>query len=295
MKHPSLSVVLATLALTGCLSTCTQPHVPDTRPANACDAGAFVPGEHVLNIQMEDRPRRAIVHFPSGPGPHDVVVNLHEFRSSPRTQVRYTDWIRFGEENNVIVVGPDGRYATWNAGACCGKARNKNIKDGPFLDAVVAKLDEVACTSGRVLATGIGNGGMMAHRWACESDVVDGVVSVGGALQQDTCAMKRPIPMLHFHGDADTWMPADGSGNHLPVAHALEQWSERNRITGEQQEASGDLACRHFEGAAPMAYCVVKGGHDGWPGAADLPVQTASPLGDATRGGWAWMQEAWRE
>lgn len=271
-----------------------QEHWPEAAIPDRCAAGAGPSGEVVMDVPRPERTRRALVWVPEGPGPHDVIVNLHEYRSEPRRQAHYTDWVAVAREANAYLVGPDGKGAVWNAGGCCGKAKDDGIDDVGFLDAVIERLDATGCTSGRVLATGIGNGGMMAHHWACSSDAVDAVVSVGGALQVPECRQERPIPVLMYHGADDTWMPLDGSGHHLTLAHAEQVWRARNRAGPAEARVDGPLDCRFAEGAAPTGVCVVAGMKDHWPGAKDAPLDGATgPLKDATRGAWGWVQEAW--
>ena len=273
---------------------CSQPHIPTEAPADRCAAGALQAAESVVSLEVGDRTRRGLIWVPEGPGPHDVIVNLHEFRSNPRTQGQYSGWIDFARERNAYLIGPDGKYAMWNAGGCCSKARDRNIDDVRFLDAIVARLDEVGCTTGNVYATGIGNGGMMAHAWACTSDVPDAVVSIGGTLQLDECAKQRAIPMVHLHGRDDTWMPADGSGHHLPVSHTEAIWRARNGVTEEgRTHASGDVSCTEWWGESPVVSCSVAG-EDSWPGAPDMKLESEIPLRDATRGTFAYVEAAWR-
>lgn len=283
------------------LAGCSQAHVPDTRPANTCDAGAWARAEHVLDVNVDGKMRRALVWFPSGPGPHDVVVNFHEFRSNPRVQVRYSKWADVVTEANVILVAPDAKYAVWNAGECCGRSVEKHVDDVAFLEAMMTKLDEVGCTSGRVMATGIGNGGMMAEMWACESDHPDAVVSVGGSLQWPECRNKRPIPMMHYHGSADTFIPLDGSRSGLTeqedIKHTVDDafavWAKRNGAKKAGIVEDGKLRCTTWMGAAEMKQCVVLDGTDTWPGAVGSVVESQSPLADATLGALGWVREQW--
>lgn len=283
----------AALAL-ALLAACNRaPQWPAERPAEACRGGAIQPGEQVLRVEVGGKTRQALVWMPPVDGPYTVVVNLHSFRSEPRRLNHYTRWVPVSEREPVIVVGPDGKTATWNAGECCGKAADRDYDDVAFLDAVVAAIEASTCTSGDVIAVGLGNGAMMAHRWACESDVPDAVISAGGTLQGPECLRERPAPVLHFHGTADAFAPADGSGGHRPVEHGLSLWRAVNRADGDQRvEADGDLSCTTWSGAAPVTSCTVQGGFHGWPGAEDMPVASTLPLADATTGGLAWVRAA---
>jgi len=276
------------------LFACSQQHWPDQPPAKACEAGGIPAGEYALTFEVEGRTRGGLVWMPEGPGPHDVIVTLHEMGSEPKRQAYYSKLVELARRENAILVAPDGRSATWNAGGCCGKSAQRNVKDGPFLDAMLEKVEASGCSSGRVLASGVGAGGMMAHRWACESDHVDAVLSVGGALQMPTCEQKRPIPVVHYHGDRDTWMPMDGSGGHQAVAEAERLWAERNGVQTWTTTAHGALSCRVGDGLVPTQFCVVTGMADRWPGAEDAPFEAAPgvPI-DATADAWKVITEAW--
>ena len=279
------------LSLIGCGS---EHMFPETRPADACDAGAWDDEHYVLRVEHGGRQRTALVYMPPGPGPHDVVINLHEYRAEPLRQAHYSTWFPFARDNNLLLVTPDGKSATWNAGdGCCGRAAEKNIDDVGFLDKVVAALGERACTTDRVLATGIGNGAMMAHRWSCESDVPDAVVSVGGTLQTETCTSKRAIPMLHYHGTADALFPADGRKGHRPIGHTRDIWATRNGVDAWSPAVDGALECQVGTGTMPTQICMVNGMEDLWPGAAHATVDSKSPLRRATDGGWGWVVDAW--
>lgn len=276
----------------------TQPHWP-VDPPGRCTPDAFPAGETVLDVTVHGKPRRALGWVPTTAGPWDVAIVLHEYRSDPRRQLAYSGWVPFGPEHGVLTIAPDGVSSTWNAGSCCGRSHEKGTDDVAFLDALVAKLDATGCTTGRVVATGIGNGGMMAERWAWTSDVPDAVVSVGGALQQPDSTGGRPVPVLHLHGTADPFLPIDGSrgilardegrGATTPVGVSHQAWARRNRASGAPTvHASGPIACLTRPGDAPTALCLIDGATDTWPGAADARLDVEHPLADATAGGWAW-------
>lgn len=278
------------------LAGCSQTPWPEQPLPDACAAGGLPQEEMVMRIQQGDLRRAALVWAPSGAGPHDVIVNLHEFNSEPKRQQYYTKMLEYAKAHNAILVGPDGKTATWNAGACCSKARDRGYNDVEFLDEIMKRIDATGCTSGRVLAAGIGNGGMMAEAWACESDYPDAVLSVGGALQMDACNRSRPIPVVHYHGSLDTWMPADGSGHHRPVSEAMGFWSKRNSAALTTPIDGGDLHCDHYEGTAPIWNCTVSGMPDHWPGAADAD-SFHGPDGkviDATVDGIALLEPWWK-
>ena len=295
----ALALPLVAFALAGCGR---QPHWPEnaeTGPPDACAAGAHPDEPMVLQLAHGGRTRRALVWVPPTAGPHDVVVDLHEYRSDPERQAHYSRWVPLARAVNAILVAPDGRAATWNAGGCCGKAAEEGTDDVDFLNAIVASVDAHGCTTGRVLATGIGNGGMMAERWACESDIPDAVISVGGALQDVTppegsTPPLRAVPVLHYHGENDAFFPPDGTlGKALkvtrPLAEATAAWVARNEATPAAPDEDAGMTCAVWQGRAPVVSCLVAGMGDQWPGGDDAPKPTKHRLARAADDGWTWF------
>lgn len=273
---------------------CQNPTLwPEAPPPTPCAAGALPAGESLLRLAHAGKQRAGLVWAPRAAGPRDLVVNLHEHRSEPRRQAHYSGWVAAAEALGMLLLAPDGSSSTWNAGGgCCGKAAEKDAKDADFLEFAAERVATTGCASGRVLATGIGNGAMMAHRWACSSNTVDAVISVGGALQLDDCPVARPIPVVHYHGDQDQLYPLSGGsafdhgqGSPRPEADALAAWKARNRVHGAPvRHEQGALRCDRWTGDAPLVWCTVVGMADLWPGAAGWPADPGDPLSDATQG-----------
>ena len=81
-----------------------------------------------------------------------------------------------------------------------------------FIARVLDDLESVVhVDKKRVYATGISNGGMMCYRLAAElSDRIAAIAPVSGTLSIDVAKLKRPVPVIHFHGTADTFVPYNG-------------------------------------------------------------------------------------
>src|SRR5690606_19317480 len=101
---------------------------------------------------------------------------------------------------------------TWNAGNCCGRARDENVDDVAFLRAVVADVSRRASiASQRVYAIGMSNGAMMSYRLACEAgDVFHGIMTVAGTDNTKQCQPQQPVPVLHIHASDDPLVLFDG-------------------------------------------------------------------------------------
>jgi polyhydroxybutyrate depolymerase len=194
---------------------------------------------------------------------------------------------------------PGGRLATWNAGGCCGDARDKGVDDVGFARAVVMMLQaRLNIDPARVFATGMSNGGMMVHRLACEApDVFRAVASVAGTDVTQSCQPGRPVSVLHIHAlDDDHVLFQGGAGpqafrdrskvtNFTSVPDTLAHWVRREHC-GTQPRRTLDRPGAYCEayagcdGGAAVQLCVTEQGGHAWPGAPSVrrgkaPASTA--------------------
>lgn len=208
---------------------------------------------------------------------------------------------------------PGGKFATWNAGGCCGDARDRQVDDVGFARAVVAAVQaRWRVDAGRVFATGMSNGGMLAHRLACDAaDVFRAVASVAGTDATERCTPSRPISVLHIHARDDTHVLFDGGAgpgafrdtskvmNFVSVPETISRWVARDRCTGPAQrtwEVPGAY-CETTTGCADgreVQLCVTETGGHSWPGAGTVrrgkaPASKALDANDAI---WRFFERA---
>ena len=265
---------------------------------------------HILPHQGIERTFRVFV--PSSYGlstsrptaPLPVVLALHGGATDGLTMSRYTGLDEKAERAGFIAVYPNGtglldRILTWNSGVCCGYAQRHNIDDVGFLREVAAFIvKDYHGDPSRIYVTGISNGAMMAYRLAVEApDIVAAVAAVAGTMDIDPALVKRPKPILHFHGTDDEYVPWNGGrgartllGNsHRSVMSTIEAWV---RIDGAGQEAEttvlpnptgdGTEVVRHVypprAGGFEVIVYEIRGGGHTWPGR----VRAEGLLGKAT-------------
>ena len=129
-------------------------------------------------------------------------------------------------------ASPPGTLDVWNAGNCCELAAeiNTNVDDVGFVRAMIDTITQQVCVDPkRIFATGFSNGGMLAHRLACElSDKIAAIAAVSGGigdvdLRQDAggdavpVQPGRQVPVLHIHGTQDACYPFDGGWGPLSL------------------------------------------------------------------------------
>lgn len=270
------------LALLGPLFACSSTEWPAQRPAQACAPGALPDDPMALEITVWSDTRQATVWHPPSRGPHDLLVFLHAGEGSARKATRRRGLIQRAQEEGAILVAPEALHGSWNAGECCGTAQRIAIDDVAMLDTLHRELSRVACTTGRVLVLGQESGGMLAHRWACDSELPDGLLSVDGGLQLRECAHSRPIPALQYRATQSSSPPGA-----LPPEHSEAAWSQRNGARVEVAAGGGELQCSVGHGRAPVALCRVLG-EPGWPGV-ERKLSSSHELARASEGGLDWL------
>jgi len=260
-------------------------------------SGRFVlgSGDYERYIRIGWRKRRYTLHVPpsySPKTPVPLVLNLHGGGGRSATARLQTGMDRTADRAGFIVVYPDGtgrtiwshRLLTWNAGECCGPAVEKNVDDVGFISAV---LDDVASLfnidAGRIYATGLSNGAMMAYRLACElSGRIAAIGPVAATMGLKECRPTRPVSVIHFHGTADRNSPfAGGVGSlavvkmqHMSVMDDIMFWVKVNRCSPEPVEKYSlpNTTVEIFRAGdgTEVELVRIEGMGHGWPGGREM-------------------------
>ena len=298
MKRAAL--VLAALAL-----ACGAP-----APHRPADPNRFTrAGDHDLELAVPGATRTAILHLPpkfAELGPLPVLIAFHGGGGNAKGFKKYAGLDALGDTHGVAVVYPNGsgpyakRFLTWNAGECCGFAKEKRVDDVGFTLALLADLAaDLDLDPTRVWATGHSNGAMMAYRLAAEaSDRIAAIVPVAGADMTTSFDPSEPVAVLHIHslddprakfaGGTAGGLPLTGeSVKHRPVEDGLERWRTRDGCTGNGTETDTKSADGHTATRIDFAPCdantdvalwKLTGAGHGWPGGRSrLPAKIVGP------------------
>lgn len=242
--------------------------------------------------------RKVLIHLPKGYDGNRLVPLVLAFHGGGGSAGHMADDANYGLQRKADEAGfvvafpngyssfPGGRFATWNAGGCCGDARDRDVDDVGFARAVVAAIESrYRIDTARVFATGMSNGGMFAHRLACEAaDVFRAVASVAGPDATLHCTPSRAISVLHIHARDDDHVLFDGGAGpgafrdaskvmaFVSVPETISRWVQRNHCTAPPQ-ATLDRPGAHCEahtacaGQVSVQLCVTDTGGHSWPGA----------------------------
>jgi polyhydroxybutyrate depolymerase len=185
---------------------------------------------------------------PGVAGPTPLLVVLHGYGTSADRVARGLRLAEVAVRHRVTIVAPNatadrsGRQA-WNATDACCDFDGRGVDDVAALRQLIAHMRATrAIDPQRIYLAGFSNGSFMTQRLACELDDVAAIASLSGAglLDPKQCRRRRPLAMLHVHGDADTIVRYQGgqvlSKKHLP-AHpgadaTAEAWGARNGCSG---------------------------------------------------------------
>lgn len=269
----------------------------------ACAGKMHQPLDATWSLPFGGVARSFNVHVPASYDPSKptpVVLNFHGYSSDASQEDLLGHMSEKADAEGFIAVHAQGLANSWNAGACCGDSAAKGVDDVGFVGAMLDELEGKLCVDAkRVYATGMSNGGFLSHRLGCEmSERIAAIAPVAGVLGIPTCNPKRPVPVMHFHGTADTLVPYDGSTSlgFPPVLTTFEGWAKRNGCTGMPAESfkNVDSHCSTYSSCAAgveVTLCTVDGGGHTWPGGTPVPsLGYTTPWMSATDKMWAFFQ-----
>jgi len=278
-----LELALATCAFVG----------DDVAAAPPAGSQALASSDTDYALQHGGLERHYRVHLPPNlqpDRPTPVVLALHGGGGNMDIQAteRYYHFISSSDAHGYIVVFPNGysrlrsgKLATWNAGNCCAAARDENIDDVGFIDALLDRLSQqYNVDPDRIYATGMSNGAMMSYRLACElSDRIVAIAAVAGTDNTRACNPARPVSVLHIHARDDDRVLFDGGAGEdservtdfTSVADSIDAWKSHDGchkpiervldVPGAHCDAWTDCADQ-----TAVQLCVTDGGGHSWPG-----------------------------
>ena len=258
----------------------------------------FRPGQ-TRTLAMGNSKRTYFVHTPTGYDPVKpipVVLALHGATMNGPMMAWFSGLNKKSDEAGFIAVYPNGTglYSslTWNGGNCCGSAMRRNVDDVAFIKALLDDLaKDFQIDMQRVYATGMSNGAIMVYRLASDlSDRIAAIAPVAGTMATEKCEPKHPVPVIHFHGTEDEYVPfLGGKGKRTPpgmdfrsVDHSIQTWVKLNGCDpkptvdvlskdGDDLKVTRTTYTTGKDGAEVVLVVIENGGHT-WPG---MKVATA--------------------
>jgi polyhydroxybutyrate depolymerase len=261
-------------------------------------------------LVSSDREREYLVHVPRSYDPSraaPLVISLHGAGIWPAVQRDVSGWNALADEEGFLVVYPSGMTTAgpriWHMFP--GERMQEDVRFiGDLIDSLASRY---RIDRARVYANGLSNGGGMSFVLSCTMrDRIAAVGMVGAALLTpfEWCPDRRPMPMIAFHGTADTAAPYAGGPSWVSSApfQGVEtftaRWAARNQCAAvpDESRVAEDVTRRGYRGCAadaPVLLYTVEGGGHTWPGGGALPewfVGRTTRSIDATREMWAFFR-----
>lgn len=251
----------------------------------------------VRSIKMGDTIRYYSLHVPQNydsKKPTPLFLFLHGGGGNMKIQGtdKFYNVISTSEKEGFIAVFPNGmsrlksgEFATWNAGTCCGDARDSKSDDVSFIREIIKNLSsEFNIDPKKIVSSGMSNGAMMSYRLACElPDVISAVGAVAGTDNTIECVPKKPISILHIHAENDSHVLFNGGAGEnafrdrskisefTSVQATITKWVKLNgcKSTPERVMEISGAYCDLYSGCkenVKVQLCVTKTGGHSWPG-----------------------------
>jgi polyhydroxybutyrate depolymerase len=261
---------------------------------SACGAGHNYADTKQYTLAIGSSARSFLVHVPKnlGAAHPPLVIALHGGGTNGKMMERFSGLSEASERYGFVVVYPDGsgrlkRFLTWNAGSCCSYAEKHNIDDVAFVRGLIEyMIRQYHIDPARVYITGISNGAMMAYRLAAEMpDQIAAIAPVAGTLTIDPGIIHEAMPIIHFHGTDDRFVPFEGGrgsrgvtrNSYMAVEKAINVWKCINQAA--LIPVVEELPTLHNDGTRVIRYTyrtgrdsqnivlykIIGGGHT-WPG-----------------------------
>lgn len=168
-------------------------------------------------LVLAEDTRPASVTVPSDYDPevtYPLLISLHGAGVNGRVQAGFFRLISVVDQQQFVLVYPDGINSVWNAtDACCDPTQS--VDDVGYISSLIEEaLATYNTDPRRVYLMGHSNGAFLSFRMACErSDLITGIVALAGATfenPEDCTPSELPVSALVVHGTDDPTVLFDG-------------------------------------------------------------------------------------
>jgi polyhydroxybutyrate depolymerase len=215
-----------------------------TQSTSCAPARPHAAGRTPVNIEHDGNNRDYVLFVPTGydgTEPLPLVVNLHGGSSFATEELDRSKWDKMGEQEDFVVVAPNGIGKSWNAGF-----GDDGRDDVGFIRAVVADIVADLCVDKkRVYVTGHSNGGAMTHKLGCEAaDIFAAMAPICGWTEKGkACNPARALAVAAVRALDDPTVKYEGGGNAPSAEEDLQRWLDADQCADMPVVSSYENTC----------------------------------------------------
>jgi polyhydroxybutyrate depolymerase len=199
-------------------------------PSPGCRSAAAPASEQTISydaageqgLYVEDAPPRDQNHHPL-----PVVFDLHGYLETASLQNTISGLGTFGDSHGFVTISPQVTFSVQHWDVAPKSA------DITYLEDLLGQVERTTCVDEhRVFFAGYSNGAWMTSVMACElSKQIAAVATVAGLQDYSWCRLRRPVPVVAFHGTADPFVAYNGGSGH--AALSMPAISASGQVTGK--------------------------------------------------------------
>ncbi len=140
-----------------------------------------------------------------------LLILIHCYGGDAQSEINKA--LEAADRLGFVLAAPEGRGNSFNSPSCCGPARDENVDDVSFVDAIVADMvggsGGVPISRRAVFASGFSNGGFLTSHLASAARARLAAISTQAGHEYDV-ARTEPLPVYMHHCSLDTMVRPAG-------------------------------------------------------------------------------------
>jgi len=203
-----------------------------------------------------------------------VLFVFHGGGDNAKNIEKYTGFSDISEENDFLVVYPDGYGARWADGRGIAQGDYEGLDEMLFIRNLIKEIKErFAVDENRFYATGFSAGGYLVHKIACEeSQSFKAFAAVGAGFPgnlSNSCKPEKARSIMFILGTQDPsyygWTTPTGVWIYS-ANETIKKWNELNECGGEMGKEGKEVTLQFYEkckdGTAVYQFILSGWGHD---------------------------------